>query len=388
MLERSSYYGEPAIEKHQRVQRKRKSLGLLAILLILGLAWTFSGLYTDTIFILLFGLLGGFLSLLLFAKAIDTDISYTICSIHAKANCDLHLNLRGLDLSELTFSFFCCCSVVSFLPEIAHSYTFLLFLGLSCPWIIWSIYYQIRQKTFCPLCVLISLCLAASLLATLMSTTPLAAFNLKGLFIISMTYTLSLLFVEQLIRPLLERQKRLRDSLFQKNRLQEIAVHSASREPLDHPIDLDTAPADFCFGLPNDKTYLLIVNPLCLPCQHHLIQLKNILPRIESYQIKLIFNHWTAKQQEALHILLEALLLSASPMEIIYEWYSYGYRQTKRFMYRHKVNTISSRSKALASKHRTWCQEQSLRSSPIFLDQDGRLPKQLSITEFIRINGL
>ena len=316
-----------------------------------------------------------------------SKIGDKICSVLQKSSCDNIINTKEAKLweliswSEIGLSYFSARIIY---------YGVYGTLGISqiVGWFamlfgIWSIWYQIKAKQWCTLCVLVQCFVWVggiyNFFAFEGTTNPFISTLLY--FIITLLSTIvihnyvnSKQFEEKLneLRPILLNIK-------SDQRVLNILLQSSTK------VSLDKGGSDIVFGNRNAKSTLTVLtNPHCNPCASMHEKIERLLLSNPNIKIQYVFSSFSKELESSNKFLIAVYLQKPyqEALQIMKEWYEYGKYQPEKFIQNIQINIEAPEVLSEHSKHLAWKEESKISVTPTILFNNIVLPDEYSISDF------
>lgn len=376
-------------------------------ILCLSISWV---IVTGSVFntlMLLTSAAGLYIGLLLFAKDVgfDTQLVDKVCSYGKSASCNHILRSNASQLfgfakvSDLVLIYFSCHFLFWLIPPLTHNTAILatveVFTLSSLVSIPYSLYYQIKMRKYCVLClgVVGALLLQNLLVFTFGVHASSISFNLATLFAIAFLALLFLLVVfKHYLKDYLHLPQARYNSLRVKNQLHIFLNQLQQKAPI--PGDNLEMDSSFQIGLPEAPVVLTVVANLhCQACKEMHDKIKNLVnlfPTKLGCVVRLLPNEFGATAQDSAfktfvgyHLHREDLKVPIS--EILDYWYKT--KDIKQLTKRYPLKSVNNivEFQHIINQYLKWAFEMEIRNTPSLFVNNFPLPQNYSVDDLLSI---
>lgn len=389
LFERNEHYGEPFFDEHKTIKMKQ------ILCFISVISWLFFIVFTEkgTEFLPAFNLICDFgglaASFILVRNSQDANYENILCIAHHKFDCKIHYTIMGkLELADVCFAYFTTLLFLFTALNVTQSFI-LLYLSLSLPFVIWSVYYQITVlKKYCPFCIFVQFFLIGLFAANLL----LGHFSwndvfLSDIFLVCLTFVSALFFIEIFLKKILETAHGF-DTLSSKNNFLK-EQYLLNIEGVPHASQLTDKLNVNIFNINNDtakEELICVLNPFCKPCSSHYIHAYNSLFSSEKIRFIFYFTYWNEKQREALNYIFMAIVKQPLMIrEIIFDWYTIGVDNLSDFINKYDCSDIDEQINQMVIEHKKWCSKNQINVTPTLFYNGYKLPKGFNMVDVINL---
>jgi len=387
---------EPEYEKHiaaERILALKKTMLWVVCLLFLSIIFINQSINIETkyVAILLFNLIGIWVTYLLIQKQMKTQSNYAdkICSLFKQSDCNNILESDAakffgvVSWSEIGLGYFISnIAVLLFLP---HLISYLLLINAcALPYTLWSLWYQMfKAKQWCPLCLIVQGLLWAIFIANILfERISLPMFNIMDALFTVCIYTIPILIINIFVDSLSESEnvENIRQEINSIKATEEVFEVLLKQQP---HYNVSKESSKILFGNPESKNLITVLtNPHCNPCaKMH----KNIEAFLEKGNNNLcmqyIFTSFSEELDSSSHFLISAYMNRPNEWEeIINAWFENGKNDKANFFKRYSFK-IEETVLEEFQRHERWKQEAMLSSTPTILINGYKLPENYKIDD-------
>jgi thiol-disulfide isomerase/thioredoxin len=129
----------------------------------------------------------------------------------------------------------------------------------------------------------------------------------------------------------------------------------------------------------NANIIYLFLNPFCEPCKEEFLSVFNLIAN-KTLIINPILIYNDKKGKEIVEIIL-TLSKSHNQLNVLYDWYNYGYKNVSKFMSNYNIFVPDEDSKEELSTNQTMLTKYSITATPAIIYMNKRLPNYFSIID-------
>jgi len=368
---------------------------ITGILCVLAFAKNGSGAILPVIFTLL-TLSGCLLSIVLILYEIDRNnpVIMEICSGNKKVNCSAVLDssfskIGGISWSAIGLSYFAGELLALLLTNLGSPQLFSILAWinlLSCPYVLFSVYYQWRiARQWCVLCLGVQCVLILQMITTFLGKWHTQIlFNESNLIPIIISVMILSLMVFFLMPVLLKSKE---SKIYKKQLLQ--LKHDPnifySLLHKENPVSTSTAGLGIILGNPEAKNKIVkVCNPYCGPCaQAHLV-IDKLLDNNPDIQLQIIF---TASANDYKTSAVQHLLAIASKgnnletQRSLNGWYGQEIKDYALFSEKFPIEKEFTNQEKMINNMYEWCKQENITYTPTLFINGHHLPKMYNIND-------
>lgn len=387
---------EPDYGKHLLEERTQnlKKIGLFSLcLLLLSFIYANNVAYTGlgSNLLLLFSLVGVYISYLLAQKQMKVQSNYAdkICSLFKKSDCndvlesDASKFLGILSWSEIGLGYFVANTMIAlFFPQLI-SYLALVNI-CTLPYTIWSVWYQkFKAKQWCPLCLIVQMLLWITFIINLtfgFITQP--TLNISDIIISGCLYSIPILAGNLLFSSLSQSEnlEQIKQEINSIKATDEVFAALLKKQP-HYKVNRETS--QILFG--NQDAEILVsvlTNPHCNPCAKMHKRIEKVLSENNNNLcVQYIFSSFEENLNSSNQFLTSIYFNNPIEREsIINAWFENGKNNKENFFKLHDFN-ITQEVLNEFEKHEDWIKETGLRATPTILINGYKLPDNYKIED-------
>jgi len=390
---------EPEYKEHKKVELLnglKKTALFSAFSLILIFIYIGRSLNSDfgiSILILL-NFLGIFISWLLLLKQMRVQSQYAdkICSLFKQSDCNSILDSKASKLfgifswSEIGFSYFSVNALLLLL--LPHSPTFLALLNiLTLPFSFWSVWYQLKVKQWCVLCLIVQAMLWVLFIANyLLGCIQIQEFGFNEAFyliFIGICYFAAVLSVNTIV-PKLNTDKAVTFIRQAYNALKaDDDVFSAvlKKQPYYETKDSFSI---IRFGNPEGLIHLTILtNPYCNPCSLMHKRIEKLLQDTKNnISVQYILSSFSENLNSTNKLLIASCLANKNDIEQIFtDWFEKGKALRDDYFKDKNFDMENPEIESEFKRHEDWRNKTQIRATPTILVNGYKLPDNYKIED-------
>lgn len=396
-VEKTPHAIEPDFVIHQRKQIFYAVLKYIPFLFLLFCSYPHWGLpvyvrnlaYICTQIVL--SLAGIYICYLLYCKhnQVDTEQADKLCSLIRFSSCKPAGNgsilYNSTNLSEIGLAYFfavllCLLVFPSYMEGLPY------FHLAALPFTIGSVWYQkYVQKKWCMLCLIIQVLLWLYCVADLLFgkiSWPLSASVLPSLLFLGLAGGSMLALISLFATPLQITRNRLKRTGFMFNSIKSKSFVFTELLACEKEYRYEDASSIFAGNQEASHVLTVIANPYCNPCALQHRKLSRLIKRNPALKIQYVFTYFKDELAEAnKHIVSACLRFPDKTGTIIDEWYAHGRTNLKYFSERFPTRIEEESVVSESKRHKDWCLEQGIHSTPTILFNGRKLPDLYEIED-------
>lgn len=318
-----------------------------------------------------------------------------ICSLFSKADCNNLLDSEASTLfgifswSEIGFSYFASSLIiVIFYPEL-FPYLFLINI-CTTPYTLWSIWYQVRAKQWCQLCLIANgiLVFITSIMLFFIIETGFPSLQLSHLVSLGFIYLFPFIFIHQFLKIVIQSQS-IERVTYELNSIKsnpDLIEMLLNKQP---HFEVSLENSQILMGNPNAKTLITILtNPHCNPCAKMHMRVGNLLKRCgDRFCVQYIYSSFHSSNDDSAKALIAAYFLHKDRYEeLLHEWFLEGKHNPLHFFMKYDLHNFSMEVESEYSKHTEWKEKNKIYSTPRLLIDGYSLPEYYQIEDLMVID--
>lgn len=370
--------------------------GVLSLYLLL-----YNKLYSNLpiMSVLLSSLLGGYASLLLVKKHIQSQSVWAdkICSLIKRGNCNDILESKAAKLwsevgwSEIGVGYFASNILVIILTP--HLFPYVTLINIfTLPYTIWSVWYQkIKVKQWCTLCLIVQVALWSIFISNVATHQFLIPTFSKGdLILIICMYGIPFLILATII-PQIMASRKVEEITHEINSIksnEHVAITLFKTQP---HYKVDKSISKIIWGNPCAEILITILtNPHCEPCARMHTRIEKLLQQSGNRLcIQYIFSSFSEQLNTSSKYLISAYLhhnLEQATV-IIQEWFLSGKYSKEKFVKKYDLQ-IDNQVEKEFELHAAWRNYAHLDRTPTILVNGYQLPANYKIEDLRYFSSL
>jgi thiol-disulfide isomerase/thioredoxin len=398
LAEASEKSVEPDYKKHKKsnvFKILKKTALFSACSLILFLIYINQSLYTNfgVSILLVLNFSGIYISCLLFLKqsSIQSNYADKICSLFKQSDCNSVPETKAAKLwgifswSEIGLSYFSVNAL--FLLISPKSYILLaLFNLLTLPYTVWSIWYQLKSKQWCALCLIVQIQLWALFGANcLLAYIQLPVFDFQETLqsvLIGSCYFAAVSGIN-ILAPKLNADRAisfLRQAINALKANEDVFTAILKKQPYYETKDSDSI---LHFGNPGSQLKLTVLTNLyCNPCSRMHKRIEQLSEKNNNISVLYILSSFNENLNSTNKHLIAACLENKNAVSKIFtDWFEKGKQLRDDYFKDMKLDMENPEIEAEFKRHEVWRNKTQIRATPTVLVNGYQLPENYKIED-------
>lgn len=391
---------EPDLKAHQRIAMLKNAegaalaAGILALIICCASICRTTPPSISVALSMLLSLAGTITCIMLLSQQLhlNNPVIEKVCHAFRQSSCHNVLDSSAAKLfgryswSVIGLSYFAAnfiCQLLSdrFTPTLAYLSIF------AIPYSVWSVAYQRRMRSWCPLCLIVQGLIGLQCLLYLVSgiAVSLPTPDLYGTITLFSAYLTIALTLNALL-PFFSRAASLRQTRWQYSYLKMNAhvFDALLRAEKQHPTDGST----IAFGRKDSPVCLTIFsNPYCNPCAAMHKRLQALIDA-DCCRIEYVFTSFRTEWDIINRYLIAAYqqLGEGEAWRLLTEWYDRGKQKQEAFFTPYKLKAEAAEVKAEFDRHEAWRKATGFQATPTLLVNGHKLPYGYQVEDLLLLS--